>query len=74
MQINLSQFKVNTVDRSFVNIGPSVKIRLRASSSMNQGMGEVVGDGNVSSGLHVINDSDVVDAAYWSKRVQVRRG
>ena len=74
MQINLGNLKVNTVDRSFVNIGPSVKIRLRASSKMNQGQGEIVGDHNVLQGTHLINDRDDVDAAYWSKRVQVRRG
>ncbi|PWK08480.1 hypothetical protein [Tumebacillus permanentifrigoris] len=74
MQIQLGNLKVNTVDRSFVNIGPSVKVRLRASARINQGQGEIVGDHNVSQGMHLVNDRDVVDTAYWSKRVQVRRG
>ena len=65
MQINLGNLKVNTVDRSFVNVGPSVKSGLRSKARINQGQGEVVGDHNIQSSLgHSVDDRDLLDVAY----------
>ena len=65
MQINLRNLNVNTVENSFVNIGPSVKTGLRMHNHVNQGHGEVVGDGNFQAGLvDSVDDRDIIDQAY----------
>ncbi|MGB8954676.1 MAG: hypothetical protein WCC10_04840 [Tumebacillaceae bacterium] len=65
MQINLGNLKVNTVDRSIVNIGPSVKTGIRSRARINQGQGEVIGDDNVlTEQFHLVDDRDIIDHPY----------
>ncbi|MFD2171034.1 hypothetical protein [Tumebacillus lipolyticus] len=72
VEIHVGNVKVNTVDRSFVNIGPSIKTGLRAKSRMNQGMGEVMGNTNQVFYQSKVDDRDQVDFVQqkkaWSSR------
>jgi hypothetical protein len=72
MQINLGNLKVNTVDKGFVSIGPSVQNAVRARQHQNQGFGDVRGDGVLQQieGL-VVDDRDIID--FVVKKIVVER-
>ena len=60
--INVFAFKVNTVDKGYVNIGPLLVTDWNGLSKQNFGTGEANGDGNMQfAGTTMIQDSDLVD-------------
>ena len=60
--INVFAFKVNTVDKGYINIGPLFVTDWNGLSKQNFGTGEANGDGNFQgSGVNMIQDSDAVD-------------
>lgn len=60
--INVFAFKVNTVDKGYVNLGPLMVTDWNGYSKQNSGAGEANGDANnMWTGSTLLNDSDVVD-------------
>ncbi|MFD2171037.1 hypothetical protein [Tumebacillus lipolyticus] len=61
--INIMAFKVNNVDKGYVNIGPLLVADWNGLSKQNYGAGEANGDGNgMFTGATMIQDSDALDA------------
>jgi hypothetical protein len=60
--INVFAFKVNTMDKGYVNLGPLMVTDWNGYSKQNYGSGEANGDlNNMWTGATVVQDSDVVD-------------
>lgn len=72
MQINLGQFKISTVDKGFVSIGPSIQNVIRGRQDQNQGFGELVGDKNETEISELrVHDNDVID--FPIKRIHINK-
>lgn len=62
MEINVTVFKVNALDKAYINVGPSLQTGVRGKAVQNYGMGEVVGDDCVmEDALYAVRDDDVID-------------
>ncbi|PWK08466.1 hypothetical protein [Tumebacillus permanentifrigoris] len=60
--INVFAFKVNTVDKGTINIGPLFVQDWNGISKQNFGSGEANGDGNFqAAGATMIQDTDGLD-------------
>ncbi|ASS76040.1 hypothetical protein CIG75_14440 [Tumebacillus algifaecis] len=60
--INIFAFKVNMIDKGYVNIGPLLVADWNGLSKQNFGTGEANGDGNAMfTGATLVQDSDAVE-------------
>lgn len=60
--INVFAFKVNTVDKGTVNIGPLMLVDWSGLSKQNYAAGEANGDANLMAAqLNTVFDQDLVD-------------
>lgn len=60
--INVFAFKVNVVDKGYVNVGPLFLQDWNGYSKQNYGSGEINGDGDIEFGYTtLVQDSDFVD-------------
>lgn len=61
--INVFAFKVTSIDKGYVNIGPLLVTDWNGLSKQNMGTGEVNGNGNFQGLTTVmLQDSDLMDA------------
>ncbi|MGZ4032429.1 MAG: hypothetical protein ACXVDJ_08345 [Tumebacillaceae bacterium] len=60
--INVFAFKVNVIDKGYVNVGPQMVTDWNGYSKQNYGAGEANGDvNNMWTGSTLVNDTDAVD-------------